>query len=149
MLVTEFRQYKRKCNRVTNTFRLSSTSLLILYQFELSQTDLDEGEYSTRIRRDRANKQKSCVHKISCFNGDNLQLEQMKIIPNCKISSHGHCLKNSILDLKSPVLGVQRHSNFKELRKPFRVSKPKNSTVSLVCMSGNVSSIPPHSGFTL
>ena len=41
-------------------------------------------------------------------------------------------------DLKAPVLGVQRHSNFKELRKPFRVSKPKYSTVSLVCMSDSI-----------
>ena len=49
------------------------------------------------------------------------------------------------LDLKAPVLGVQRHSNFKELRKPFRVSKPRNSTVSLVCMSGNIF-YPHHMG---
>ena len=49
------------------------------------QDDPTEGEYSTRIRRDRANKQKSCVHKIGCYNGDHLQLEQMKIMPNCKI----------------------------------------------------------------
>jgi len=84
---------------------------------------ITKDEYSTRIRRDRDNKQKSCVHKISCYNGDNLQLEQMKIMPNY---------------LKAPVLGVQRHSNFKELRKPFRVSKPKYSTVSLVCMSDSI-----------
>ena len=93
MLVTEFRQYKRKYNRVNGHQHLEIVTNVVvdsLFQFELSQTDLDEGEYSTRIRRDRANKQESCVHKISCFNGDNLQLEQIKIIPNCKIFLNDH-----------------------------------------------------------
>ena len=67
----------------------------------------------------------------------------MKIMPNCKnflqkFSGFIKDFENAILDLKAPVLGVQRHSNFKELRKPFRVSKPRNSTISLVCMSGNI-----------
>ena len=66
-------------------------------------------------------------------------------MPNCKCQNYQifqfYLLKifqNFNLDLKAPVLGVQRHSNFKELRKPFRVSKPKNATISLVCMSGTV-----------
>ena len=92
----------------------------------LLRSDPIEGEYSTRIRRDRANKQKSCVHKISCYNGDHLQLEQMKIMPNCKIFFFNIFLGlNFIFRSKSTSFGSSATFEFQRIEKTISCFKTK------------------------
>merc|ERR1712062_282825 len=66
--------------------------------------------------------QKNAIRKIECKYGE-INVETMKVIPNY---------------LKRPVIGIERHGRFKELKRPYKISKRLNQTVSLVCYSDSI-----------
>ena len=51
--------------------------------FTLIKVPLQKSDISTRVRRDRPNRQRACSHRIVCQAGDHI-LEKMKILPVCK-----------------------------------------------------------------
>lgn len=106
---------------------------------------LSPSDLSTRVKRDRPNHQRACVHRVVCHEGEDV-LEKMKIIPICKWQFDMLNVENkAYLDIRMPVVGIQRKGHYKELRlrhggKHYKVSKTQGTDLSFACLSDSIPS---------